>query len=91
MGLELGSVLSHLPLKMRRVAVTIPWANTPPPSCTLQVLELQRRVAGTPYSRSLEVIHMDVMKAELPYFDVCVANIPYQISSPLTFKLLSHR
>jgi 18S rRNA (adenine1779-N6/adenine1780-N6)-dimethyltransferase len=31
------------------------------------------------------------MKAELPYFDVCVANIPYQISSPLTFKLLAHR
>ena len=34
---------------------------------------------------------MDVMKTELPYFDVCVANIPYQISSPLTFKLLAHR
>lgn len=31
------------------------------------------------------------MKADLPYFDVCVANIPYQISSPLTFKLLAHR
>lgn len=31
------------------------------------------------------------MKTDLPYFDVCVANIPYQISSPLTFKLLAHR
>ena len=31
------------------------------------------------------------MKVELPYFDMCVANIPYQISSPLTFKLLAHR
>jgi 18S rRNA (adenine1779-N6/adenine1780-N6)-dimethyltransferase len=31
------------------------------------------------------------MKVDLPYFDVCVANIPYQISSPLTFKLLAHR
>lgn len=31
------------------------------------------------------------MKCDLPYFDICVANIPYQISSPLTFKLLSHR
>jgi len=28
---------------------------------------------------------------ELPYFDLCVANIPYKISSPLVFKLLSHR
>lgn len=31
------------------------------------------------------------MKVQLPYFDICVANIPYQISSPLTFKLLAHR
>ncbi|KAK6121077.1 hypothetical protein DH2020_045170 [Rehmannia glutinosa] len=31
------------------------------------------------------------LKCDLPYFDICVANIPYQISSPLTFKLLSHR
>lgn len=40
---------------------------------------------------SLQVVSGDIMKTQLPYFDVCVANIPYQISSPLTFKLLSHR
>ncbi len=55
------------------------------------VLELQRRVQGTPYASHLQIIHGDVMKVDLPYFDVCVANIPYQISSPLTFKLLAHR
>lgn len=38
-----------------------------------------------------QVIQGDVLKCDLPYFDICVANIPYQISSPLTFKLLSHR
>ena len=27
----------------------------------------------------------------MPYFDLCVANIPYNISSPLTFKLLAHQ
>ena len=31
------------------------------------------------------------MKRDLPYFDVCISNTPYQISSPLTFKLISHR
>ena len=31
------------------------------------------------------------MKADLPYFDVCISNTPYQISSPLVFRLLSHR
>ena len=37
------------------------------------------------------MIQGDILKTELPYFDLCVANIPYQISSPLTFKLLAHR
>ena len=39
----------------------------------------------------LQVIQGDVLKVQLPYFDLCVANIPYQISSPLTFKLLAHK
>ncbi|KAK9086312.1 hypothetical protein Syun_028706 [Stephania yunnanensis] len=55
------------------------------------VLELQRRFQGTPFSNKLQIIQGDVLKTDLPYFDICVANIPYQISSPLTFKLLSHR
>ncbi|KAL1226249.1 Ribosomal RNA small subunit methyltransferase [Cardamine amara subsp. amara] len=54
------------------------------------VLELQRRFQGTPFSNRLQVIQGDVLKTELPRFDICVANIPYQISSPLTFKLLFH-
>lgn len=54
--------------------------------------ELQKRVDGTPHQNKLEVIHADVLKMNpLPYFDVFVANIPYQISSPLIFKLLAHR
>ncbi|KAK4849101.1 hypothetical protein QYF36_020844 [Acer negundo] len=55
------------------------------------VLELERRFQGTPYSTRLKVIQGDVLKTDLPYFDICVANIPYQISSPLTFKLLFHQ
>lgn len=43
------------------------------------------------WSSVLQVIQGDVLKCDLPYFDICVANIPYQISSPLTFKLLAHR
>ncbi|KAJ4972866.1 hypothetical protein NE237_006040 [Protea cynaroides] len=45
------------------------------------VLELQRRFQG-PHSNRLKVIQGDVLKCDLPYFDICVANIPYQISSP---------
>jgi len=53
--------------------------------------ELLKRVQGTPLQKKLHVIVGDVLQAELPYFDVCVSNTPYQISSPLTFKLLAHR
>ncbi|CAK9302764.1 unnamed protein product [Gordionus sp. m RMFG-2023] len=53
--------------------------------------ELIKRVQGTPYQNKLEIIHGNVLKIDLPYFDVCVANLPYQISSPFIFKLLLHR
>uniref|UniRef100_A0A453BF00 rRNA adenine N(6)-methyltransferase n=1 Tax=Aegilops tauschii subsp. strangulata TaxID=200361 RepID=A0A453BF00_AEGTS len=35
-----------------------------------------------------QVIQGDAMETEFPKFDVCVANIPYGISSPLIAKLL---
>ncbi|CDO70436.1 hypothetical protein BN946_scf184999.g77 [Trametes cinnabarina] len=53
--------------------------------------ELTKRVQGKPEQRKLEIIIGDFVKAELPYFDVCISNTPYQISSPLVFRLLSHR
>lgn len=55
------------------------------------VREVLKRVEGTEHERHLQIIHGDVLKVELPYFDVCVANLPYQISSPFLFKLLSHK
>jgi 16S rRNA (adenine1518-N6/adenine1519-N6)-dimethyltransferase len=41
-------------------------------------------------SENLEIVNADVLKTDLPRFDVVVSNIPYQISSPLTLKLLKH-
>ena len=52
--------------------------------------ELTKRVQGTNMQRRLDVMLGDVIKMELPHFDVCVSNTPYQISSPLVFKLLAH-
>tara|TARA_B100000780_G_scaffold229965_1_gene169646 strand:+ start:251 stop:463 length:213 start_codon:yes stop_codon:yes gene_type:complete len=51
---------------------------------------MQKRVSSTAISHKLQLIHSDVLKLDLPFFNLCVANIPYQISSPLVFKLLSH-
>lgn len=55
------------------------------------VREVLKRVEGTANERNLHVIQGDVLKVDIPYFDVCVANLPYQISSPFLFKMLSHR
>jgi len=55
------------------------------------VAELQKRFQGTEEKSRLEIIVGDAIKLDFPYFDCCVANIPYQISSPLIFKLLAHR
>lgn len=52
--------------------------------------ELTKRVQGTPQQKRLEILLGDVIKMPtLPYFDVCISNTPYQISSPLVFKLLA--
>ncbi|KFY62439.1 hypothetical protein V496_04600 [Pseudogymnoascus sp. VKM F-4515 (FW-2607)] len=51
--------------------------------------EVTKRVQGTPMQKRLDVMLGDVIKTELPPFDVCISNTPYQISSPLVFKLLS--
>uniref|UniRef100_A0A8C5P228 rRNA adenine N(6)-methyltransferase n=1 Tax=Jaculus jaculus TaxID=51337 RepID=A0A8C5P228_JACJA len=55
------------------------------------VAELHKRVQGTPLASKLQVMVGDVLKSDLPFFDACVANLPYQISSPFVFKLLLHR
>lgn len=55
------------------------------------VAQLMKRVGISEYQNKLKLIQSDVLKAQLPFFDLCVANIPYQISSPIVFKLLSHR
>jgi len=55
------------------------------------VREVLKRVEGTPFEKKLKVLQGDAIKSSWPFFDVMVANIPYQISSGLVFKLLSHR
>lgn len=41
--------------------------------------EVQKRVLGKPEQKKLEIILGDFVKADLPYFDVCISNTPYQV------------
>jgi len=55
------------------------------------VREVLKRVQKTPEERKLQIIQGDAIQTKWPFFDLCVANIPYQISSAIVFKLLAHR
>jgi len=54
------------------------------------IRELNKRVEGTQQRNKLQIIQGDAITSQWPKFDVCVANVPYQISSALVFKLLQH-
>jgi len=85
--LEIGPGTGNLTMKLLENAKKVIAVEIDP----RMAVELQKRVQGTSHASHLELIVGDFLKVDLPYFDVCVANIPYQISSPLIFKLLSYR
>lgn len=45
--------------------------------------ELLKRVQGTAEQKKLQIMVGDFLEADLPYFDVCVSNTPYQVKSLL--------
>ncbi|KAJ7409524.1 putative dimethyladenosine transferase [Willisornis vidua] len=82
--LEVGPGTGNLTVKMLEKVI----------ACEIDprlVGELQKRVQGTCLANKLEIKVGDILKTDLPFFDACVANLPYQISSPFVFKLLLHR
>jgi len=84
--LEIGPGTGNLTLKLLECAKKVIAIEHDP----RMVVELQKRLHATPLGPKLQLIHSDFLKVDLPFFNLCVANIPYQISSPLVFKLLAH-
>ncbi|KAG8917621.1 Dimethyladenosine transferase [Tulasnella sp. 418] len=85
--LEVGPGTGNLTIRILEKAKQVTAVEMDP----RMAAELTKRVQGKPEQKKLEIVIGDFVKAELPYFDVCISNTPYQISSPLVFKLLSHR
>ena len=52
--------------------------------------ETRERAAAAGYN-NLHVIQGDAVRVEYPPFDVCVANPPFNISTPLIFRLVAHK
>lgn len=85
--LEVGPGTGNLTNKMLAKAKTVL-------ACEIDsrlIGELEKRFQNNPHRNRLKVLPGDVLKIDLPFFDICVANLPYQISSPFVFKLLEHR
>ncbi|CAF9936792.1 Dimethyladenosine transferase [Imshaugia aleurites] len=83
--LEVGPGTGNLTVKILEKAKKVIAVELDP----RMAAEVTKRVQGKPEQKRLEVLLGDVVKTDLPYFDVCISNTPYQISSPLTFKLLA--
>lgn len=83
--LEVGPGTGNLTVLILKAAKAVTAVEMDP----RMAAELTKRVQGTPEGKRLKVMLGDVIKTELPQFDVCISNTPYQISSPLVFKLLS--
>jgi 18S rRNA (adenine1779-N6/adenine1780-N6)-dimethyltransferase len=83
--LEVGPGTGNLTVLILKAAKAVTAVEMDP----RMAAELTKRVQGTPEGKRLKVLLGDVIKTELPYFDVCISNTPYQISSPLVFKLLA--
>lgn len=85
--LEIGPGTGNLTMLLLEIAKKVIAIELDP----RMVAQLLKRVGASEYQSKLQIIQGDVLKTQLPPFDLCVANIPYQISSPIVFKLLSHR
>ena len=53
--------------------------------------EVRKRIQDKGRSHKFKLIEGDCLKVPFPQFDVCATNLPYNISSPFVFKLLTHR
>ncbi|HID30009.1 MAG TPA: ribosomal RNA small subunit methyltransferase A [Desulfobacterales bacterium] len=77
-GAGIGNLTAMLVQRARRVIAVESDARL--------VRVLRERLGEYP---NLEILHANILKIELPRFDKVVANLPYVISSDVTFKLLT--
>lgn len=53
--------------------------------------ELLKKVQHANLMHKFELMIGDAITVSFPHFDMCISNTPYQISSPLVFKLLQYK
>lgn len=83
--LEIGPGIGTLTIPMARKAEKIITIEQDPQIAAI----LEKRLLKLGIS-NVTVLMGDATKVDFPYFNKVVSNLPYQISSPITFKLLEN-
>ncbi|KAH8584470.1 dimethyladenosine transferase [Cryptosporidium sp. chipmunk genotype I] len=82
--LEIGPGTGNLTMRLLPLARKVVAFDIDP----RMVAEVKKRSVNSGFN-NLEVREGDALRSSLGDFDICTANLPYQISSPFVFKLLS--
>jgi len=83
---EIGPGTGNLTMMLLGIAKTVVAQEIDP----RMAAEVKKRAISSGKT-NLIVKEGDCLRCDWPPFHACVANLPYQISSPFTFKLLAHR
>lgn len=84
--LEIGPGIGTLTIPMARQAGKVVAIEQDPRIA--RILEDRVQEEGL---KNVEIIEADALKFDFPFFNKIVSNLPYQISSPVTFKFLDYK
>ena len=84
--LEIGAGIGTLTLELAKKAKKVIAIEK-----DSQIADVLRQIIKKEDINNVEVINVDALKIDYPPFDKVVSNLPYQISSPVTFKLLDYK
>lgn len=83
--LEIGAGVGTLTVAMAKKAKKVIAIEKDP-----LIADILRQILTEKHLSNVELINDDALKMDFPDFDKVVSNLPYQISSPITFKLLKY-
>ena len=83
--LEIGAGIGTLTLPMAKKAKKVIAIEKDP-----VIVDILKQQIIKEKLTNIEIIKDDALKVDFPKFDKVVSNLPYQISSPVTFKLLEY-
>ncbi|WP_405294501.1 16S rRNA (adenine(1518)-N(6)/adenine(1519)-N(6))-dimethyltransferase RsmA [Methanobrevibacter sp.] len=83
--LEIGTGIGTLTIELAKRAKKVIAIEQDEKICKI----LARRLKDEKID-NIELINDDALKVDFPYFNKIISNLPYQISSPITFKFLDY-